>query len=245
MENDLLSQEYANNLAFNIKRNDEFWLHGHYYDGTAEWAKYRSQMRKKVDNEVKDCSCTEEEVVNEIMRSKLYRNHFALSPGKQKSHEKTQFAVVSDIVKKLNQEFKEKHHIIFSLDNNELVNKYYIKSDGSIASRRGRTSDIYEESKLFDYEFTIAHKGNIYRWFLINKYTKENGGAQNNTYREIGDTYKYCLKNTSKNIYFVFFLDGDYWYNKNEIQTSGNIIRTNHKHFEKEVINFLKTKNII
>ena len=204
MENDLLSQEYANNLAYNIIQNDEFWLDGHYYDNSIEWTKYRNQMKKKVNNEIKDWFCTEEEVINEIIRSKLYRNHFALSPGKQKSHEKTQFSVVSDIVKRMNREFKEKYHVIFSLDNNELVNKYYIKSNGSVASRRGKTSDIYEESKLFDYEFTIAHNGNIYRWFLINKYTKEDGGSQNNTYREIGDTYKYCLKNTSKNVYFVF-----------------------------------------
>lgn len=239
----VLEEQLFTRQLENFSINDDFWMNGHYYSGDERYNKYRMKMKKKVENEMKLSNCSEKEIVDNILQNKLYRNHFAILSSKQHSHERSQYSVICDIVSKLNKKYREKG-IVFNCSVNKLSNLFLINNEGRIFQRTGK-SNPYKESKLFDFDFTISYRGDIYHLFLINKYTKENGGAQNNTLREMETTHKYCIKNKNENIYFVFFLDGDFWKSEEYIISEKNIIRTNHILFEETIIRFLQFKKII
>lgn len=238
LEEQLLTRQLEN---FDI--NDEFWMNGHYYSDDERYKKYRLKMKKKVENEMKLSNCSEEEIVDNIIQNKLYRNHFAILSSKQKTHERSQYSIICDIVSKFNQKYNNKG-IVFNCSINKETNQFLINNNGKLF-RRTKKSDPYKESKLFDFDFTISYRGDIFHLFLINKYTKENGGSQNNALREMEVTHQYCVKNKNENIYFVFFLDGDFWKNEEYIISENNIIRTNHLSFEETINQFLIIKNII
>ena len=122
--------------------------------------------------------------------------------------------------------------------------KYVITSDGNIKSLRFEEKDIINDSKLFDVIIDIVDKNyTFHRIYMSLKYTKENGGMQDNVRTEIIDTYKYCLKNNDENTIFMFMLDGDYWNsNKNgELITNTNkIYRVNSKTFKNTISEIIK-----
>ena len=76
--------------------------------------------------------------------------------------------------------------------------------------------------------------------FDRNKYTKENGGSQDDVCREVETTHKYCTLNTNPFHKFVFVLDGNYWTNKaNNIITTKNIIRTTSSKLSMSLLNLI------
>ena len=238
----------------NFKTNNEYWLNGMWhrtcpdslkikvFGSICEYNQFNKFAVKKLTNEANRNGVSKRKVIENILISELYRNSFAPNAGRQRVHEKNQDEIIRNMISELRKEYK---NISISIrQDNEKGYKYVITSDGNIKSLRFEEKDIINDSKLFDVIIDIVDKNyTFHRIYMSLKYTKENGGMQDNVRTEIIDTYKYCLKNNDENTIFMFMLDGDYWNsNKNgELITNTNkIYRVNSKTFKNTISEIIK-----
>ena len=232
----------------NFRINDIFWKEGMYngccskakilsvFKDMKHYCEYSTLMERKVENEAKLNGCTKNEIIKEIMASKLYRNHFAKKAIKQSTHENTQKDVMYDFICELKKEYPM---IGFSFDDNK-ENKYAINDKGVVVSKIDEETRPYTESKLFDFRLLLRSKGKTFNIFFDNKATSGNGGSQDNTCREMQSTHKYCLLNKEKHVFFYFILDGDYWkHRKASISTAKNILRSDVFGFKETIVKFI------
>lgn len=247
--------EETNLQKKNFQINNKYWL-GKMYDekcseckkisvfgSLTEYAKYNNLMQTKLYNESYRNGVDKQVILDSILNCELYRNTFAKNPKKQRLHEKVQYNNICEIINDLAEEYP---HLKFVVNGNEDCNRFVVNDNGNVVSKCGKRCNSYKESKLFDYVLTITKGKRKYTFYLLNKYTHEKGGSQDNTRREMQQTHKYCLMNDDANTYFCFILDGGYWKEiVANIRTKGNIIRTTSFEMKNTLVKFLQKNNII
>lgn len=222
---------YANNLYEDEVNADDVLK---VFKTPKEYRSFYKQQMKAIENRCKK-GFSKDEVINEIKSSELYLREFVKNPTRQNIHEKTQEEILKSTIKNIN---KGNHNYKISYEKNKKNYNYVITDEGIVSESVIR--DSYHESKTFDFILNVQKGKKMYRIFFVNKYTKENGGSQDNVCREVETTHKYCTLNTNPFHKFVFVLDGNYWKNKaNNIITTKNIIRTTSSKLSMSLLNLI------
>ena len=124
--------------------------------------------------------------------------YFAKNPLKQNICEKTQIEYCT----------------IFGVNIRKPDEIVYLNSEGNLTNKKSELT-----TKSID--FIIKLNGEIYYGYA--KYTKENGGSQDNQFIDAQLFAEYASKGKDK---FYLLLDGDYYRNKPIISKSNNLIIT-------------------
>lgn len=239
----------------NYRLNNRYWLDKMYetnfsekkkisvFGSLNEFNNYHNLMQTKLFNESIKNGCDKAKVLDSIMTCELYRNTFAKNPKKQRLHEEVQYYNICEAINELNTEYPS---LDIQLNGNETCNRFIINDSGNVVSKCGKRCNSYKESKLFDYIMTISKGGKSFTIYLLNKYTHEKGGSQDNTRREMQQAHRYCQLNKDKNVYFCFILDGGYWKEiVANIRTKDNIIRTTSFEIKNTLVKFLQKNKMI
>lgn len=239
----------------NYQINNEYWL-GKMYDKKCsdkkklkvfgninEFNSYHNLMQKKLfDASIKN-GCDKVTVLENIIGCELYRNTFAKNPKKQRLHESVQYDNICEVINELRDEHNE---LTITINNNDNNSRFVVNENGELVAKRGKRSNSYKETKMFDYVINITNGKKRCTLYLLNKYTHEKGGSQDSTRREMQQAHKYCTLNKNKNTYFCFVLDGGYWKEiVANIRTNKNIIRTTSFEFKNTLVKFLQKNKMI
>jgi len=158
-------------------------------------------LDKKIKNESHKKGYSYQDILNLIKINEMYASFFAKDPIKQNLAENIQLEVLQNItnVKKLIQHGKKSIRLY----------------DGDIITKSNKVStkslDFYDEDN---------------ETYYYCKYTKDEGGAQDNQFRDvvifIQECNKYCEKNNNS-VKFIALLNGNY-YNEKKINLLNSLI---------------------
>lgn len=145
-----------------------------------------------------------EYVSKRIITDDLFILHFIKEPNKQSFHQNFAFNYIKSIQGISNAKI---------LPNNG--DKAFYLVNGQIISGANLTSNSKVKSIDFFWNYTDSH-GVINNCYATHKYTKENGGSQNNQFKDVetffDDAAKYRYNVTNEPpAYFFAICDGDYY----------------------------------
>ena len=154
-----------------------------------------AKQLKKIKNHSKRYGHTIEEVLDAVLNNEVaFRSIVGKSPERMDYYETT-------LVSYLNQIKIVKHAV--KLPKSGPNAKYIV--DGKIHIGGGRRNDV----KSLDIEITFRNEEQLY---LVHKYTMEDGGAQDNQFREAKETLKNVYTRGGKiGVNLGAILDGDYY----------------------------------
>lgn len=133
---------------------------------------------------------------HKILQDNLYANIFIKDPSKQSLHQKTAATYIESITDVVN--FAQ-----LPAGGSEAC---FVCEDGVV--RKGVANSGLTKSIDFYWEYD----GN--RYYAAHKYTKDEGGAQDNQYNDLCNFLINASKSKAKDIYFLAIGDGDYYKRK-------------------------------
>lgn len=129
--------------------------------------------------------------------------------------EKIQLSCQETIYKEIRKEFQE-----LNLDLSEFTkiskspnSARYFSANGNFEYYRNRKRNLCYDSKRVDSVayFTNKNTNETITITTFCKFTKENGGQQDDIPFEVGVTNKNAIKNSNPNLILLFMLEGGYW----------------------------------
>lgn len=138
-------------------------------------------------------------IVKKIKEDLVFAAHFAVDPAKQKIHEN----IAAKHIKKLKnvQNFNQLSHGALSVLQGAVMSRVELLA-------RGGTS----RAKTIDFMWITCGK----RVYASHKYTRGEGGAQDNQYADMQQFIREARDSTLKDTIFIAIADGEY-YNKSRI----------------------------
>ena len=155
-------------------------------------------MKVKIDNFAEKNGFNPKEVRDNIKNNEMFRSVFAKDPAKQNFYQNKAAEYISTMNNVKN--FKV-------LPTNGDNAKYII--NGNISEGK-ELKNKNQDTKSIDFYFEYG-KYNIY---ASHKYTKNEGGAQDNQYKDVQEFLKNSRDNNSKYTKFIAICDGDYYQHK-------------------------------
>lgn len=104
--------------------------------------------------------------------------------------------------------------------------------NGQVINKQEKSRE--NTTKSIDFHIVLNVKGIDYNIYVMNKYTKEAGGSQDNQYHDVVEWSKQTIGVKEENIYFIAILDGNYYQivdkeqGKTKIEHLNDDIRTEH-----------------
>ena len=156
------------------------------------------ELDKKINNFCDKHGFTRKKVMDEIRNNKIVATFFAKDPSKQRLHER----IAADSIKSIKgvNSFKDLSNNKFHVVKGEIIERKILKKRGIYA--RAKTIDFYW--KYGGAEFWAAHK-----------YTKEEGGAQGNQYKDLQEFLIQSKGTKRKKTFFIAIADGEFYQNAN------------------------------
>jgi hypothetical protein len=166
--------------------------------------KIPSYLNKKIINECNKKGFIYKDILLQIQNSKEYASFFAKDPLKQNIAEKTQIEYIN----------KNTNKNIIKLPSAG-PNSVFFKNGELIIHKDDEMNNSFKNTKTFDFKsLTVDNKIEYY----YAKYTNEEGGAQDNQYKDavsfIDQANLYYKKNKFSDIKFILILDGNYYIKK-------------------------------
>ena len=152
------------------------------------------EIDEKIKNFCQLHGFEKEEVLEQIETNNIVAACFAINPNKQNFYERT----AGDFIEKINgvTEFE-------ILPTNKLVvSNGAVTSKNDLDKQGGSTT-----AKTID--FTWKYGGA--KFYASHKYTKQEGGAQGNQYKDLQAFITEARQTTLKNTYFIAIADGDFY----------------------------------
>lgn len=167
-------------------------------------------MKNKINNWAKKNDKSPKEVRQKILDDDFFRRCFVKEPSKQNFYQNK----AADFIKNIDgvENFK-------TLPQNGSNALYII--NGNI-HKGENLKNKNQDSKSIDFYWEYNNK----KFYASHKYTKEEGGAQDNQYKDIQSFLIDSRDNNLKDTNFVAICDGDYYQNKdNKTKDSSRIER--------------------
>lgn len=155
-------------------------------------------MKIKMNNFADKYGFTPKEVREKIENDEMFRSIFAKDPAKQNFYQNKAAEYISAMNNVKN--FKV-------LPTNGDNAKYII--NGNISGSK-ELKNKNQDTKSIDFYFEYGE----YNIYASHKYTKNEGGAQDNQYKDVQEFLKNSRDNNSKDTKFIAICDGDYYQHK-------------------------------
>jgi hypothetical protein len=152
----------------------------------------------KIENWANKFNLNSSFVYQKICTDNIFALNFIKEPGRQNFHENVAAKHIASI--KGIKNFKQ----LPKSGKNALV-----VSNGVIMSLTSFNNSV-EKIKTIDFEFIF----NKTQFYASHKYTKDNGGSQDNQYYDLRVFMENARKNSEKDIIFLAICDGSYYQNK-------------------------------
>lgn len=230
--------------------NKDYNPHDHkltnYFPTEADFKRYQKQQLKKVDNIVlKYPSLNRTQIMEEAITNPVLRaTRFAIDPIRQRFDQRYQEKVIASVIRRLRKAYPG---MVIENINNERNERFVLNNNGKLATNVGLygTKDAYR-TKTIDRLLHITYKGKTYNIFLFMKRTEESGGGQDDIAREVTDAYRKACRNSARNTFFGFILDGGYWkMNTIGLKNNDKVFRTTIDSFDNTLVEFLSRKRVI
>ena len=151
-------------------------------------------MEYKTSNYSEKYNIPKKFLIHRILKDPIFANQFAKDPAKQSIHQRT----AGNYIKSLN---CVESFIQLPAGG---PNARYICSDGIIRIGKKLKNDTV---KSIDFYWRYDEK----EYYAAHKYTKDEGGAQDNQYKDLIDFLSNAAKSNYPNIYFLAIGDGPFY----------------------------------
>ena len=162
-------------------------------------------LRKKIKNWADKYDLSFEFVKHKVFTDDIFALYFVKDPGRQNFHENTaaealkSFAILYD----------------FKLLPKGGLNAKVVNSGMLVSLEESKQST--SNPKTIDFEWKIkTNTGKIIFCYASHKYTKDNGGSQDNQYKDLKNFMENARQNKSDNKMFFAICDGQYYQTKNK-----------------------------
>lgn len=137
------------------------------------------------------------DIIDEIQSNRFFRSTFAVDPRRQSIDESIAYDWLKQIA------------LIENLEKlpGQGSNALYIGKDGTVRSGSEFTQKETKPSKSLDFRWSAAG----YSFFAMHKRTVGEGGAQDNSGREVRRVVDYFREDERGEVNLVLILDGGYW----------------------------------
>lgn len=156
-------------------------------------------MKIKIDNFADKHGYNPKEVKENIKNNEMFRSVFAKDPAKQNFYQNK----AAEYIKSMN---NVKNFEVLPTNGD---NAKYIVNGNILEGKNLKNKN--QEAKSIDFYFESG-KHKIY---ASHKYTKNEGGAQDNQYKDVQAFLNNSRYNNLKDTKFIAICDGDYYQNKN------------------------------
>jgi len=156
------------------------------------------QMRIKITNWANKFGYSFDIIKEKIINDEIFRCIFAKDPNKQNLHQNLAARYIASLNSISN------FMVLPSGGNNALyLTNGKIFEGGSL---KQKSKDI----KSIDFTWNIGK----YKFYASHKYTNDEGGAQDNQYKDIQDFLNHARDCNEKNVIFIAICDGNYYLRK-------------------------------
>ena len=143
---------------------------------------------------------SEEEIIKSVSNDLVAAAHFAKDPIKQNIYER----IAADYISKI-----DDITYFENLPNNKLV-----VANGEVELKKRNGKITRSKAKSIDFSWTYNNK----KIYASHKYTKEEGGAQDNQYQDLQNFIIEARENKDKGIVFIAIADGPYYQRNDPIE---------------------------
>lgn len=160
---------------------------------------YSKSLENKISNYTSQWGDDAAELKDEIASNIRLARQFAKDPTKQTLHQNVAFEYLKGI------------SLFSSVENpiNRGNGAYYIMN-GSIKTGAD-ISNGQRNAKSIDFILKYTFKKKNFKIFVTHKYTKGEGGAQDNQFADVIDFHKHARECVDDDVYFVSITDGAYY----------------------------------
>ena len=157
-----------------------------------------NEMRLKISNWADKFGYNFEEIKDKVINDEIFRCVFAKEPSRQNIYQN----IAAKIIESVNgiKNFK----VLPSGGKNAyfIINGNIFKGENLISKN--------QDAKSIDFYFEYGN----FQFYVSHKYTKDEGGAQDNQYKDIQEFLKNSRDTSLKNTIFLAICDGDYYKQK-------------------------------
>ena len=157
------------------------------------------ELVKKIKKHSEKYGIAEEIIIHRILHDPVFAYEFSIEPGRQTIHQRTAAKFIKRFI--FIENFKE-----LKPSGKDAL---YIKKGKLVHSLKEKDTEKNED-KSIDFSFEYSNKV----FYLSHKYTKDDGGSQDNQYKDQANFCKNAFKSKEKNIYYIALCDGEYWNKK-------------------------------
>mgnify|MGYP000241638231 CR=1 FL=1 len=153
-----------------------------------------ANLKKKIANFAERHGYTVDEVLKKIKKDPMFAAHFAVDPSRQNLYETIAARYIGALP--LVNDFKKLHNGALSVLQGAVMSKKEL-------DKQGGTS----RAKTIDFAWDTCGK----QIYASHKYTRDEGGAQDNQYGDIQQFIREARDSTLKNTIFLAIVDGPYY----------------------------------
>lgn len=156
----------------------------------------------KIKNFATKFKLEEKTVFNKIIEDDFFLLSFVKEPKKQSFHQNIAIEYIKNI-----KDVEEA-----TLLPSSGINSLFIY-EGNILTKGELEKIGFEKGKSIDFYWKVKNKDS-FKFYATHKYTKQNGGSQDNQFNDIQHFLSNAVKSNNKNIFFIAICDGEYYQKK-------------------------------